>query len=164
MTIDEQVDRLLPKIDHIPKHFWAVHQSLFGKTDDDNNEIQFLYNYMRDEKRLIEPGTKEEEYVVLTPFGYKILTEHNGWLNFLKIKSDQTSQFNITVDKRVTQKVEIKDSTIHGSVTQSSDSSDNKKKIIPAKAPMSMIIKALIGIGIGVAAGLILYYGFDIGK
>lgn len=167
MTIDEQVDKLLPKIDHIPKHFWVIHQSAFGKTDDDNNEIQFLYNYMRNEKRLIEPETKEE-YVVLTSFGYKVLTEHNGWLAFLKIKSDNTSQFNITVDKSVTQKVKIKDSAIHGGVTQSSDSSDKKKNSAPVKAATNttkkIIIGLLIGVGGGVAAGLILYYGFGIGE
>ena len=52
--------------------------------------------------------------------------------------------------------------TVHGGQNQSSDSSINKTKIIPAKADSSMIRKILIGIGVGVVVGLILYYIFGI--
>lgn len=57
---------------------------------------------------------------------------------------------------------QVVSSTVHGGFTQSSDSSINKIKTISAKADNSMIKKILIGIGVGVIVGLILYYIFGI--
>jgi hypothetical protein len=164
MTIDEKIDVILPKINNIPEHFYPLYHSCFGKDDEaQDDNIELLYNYMR-EKRLIKPGIKQEEYIVLTAFGYDVLTKHNGWVNFLNNKSDNKPKVLFQIDKSVTQKIEIKESTIHGGVSQSSDSSDNKS-MSPGITNKKNIIKT-ISIIIGIIVGLlaIVYYLFEIKK
>lgn len=161
MTIDEKVEQILPKIDHIPEHFWRVYENQFGKDDDGQGDnIEHLYRYMRD-KRLIEPGSKDEEYIVLTTFGYDVVTKHGGWLNFIKTNSLGNPLVSVRV-VGTEQKLEIKDSVIHGDAIQSSDSSQKKIVKKATKQETSMIKKVVISVIGGLILALILYYVFGI--
>lgn len=161
MTLDEKIERILVKIDHIPKHFWPLYESCFGKDNEGQGDnIEHLYRYMRD-KRLIEPGTHDEEYIVLTTFGYDIITKHGGWLNFLKTNSAGNPLVSVRV-VGTEQKLEIKDSVIHGDAIQSSDSSQKKIEKKATKQETSIIKKVVISVIGGLILALILYYVFGI--
>lgn len=111
-------------------------------------------------KKLIEPFTADGD--IITDFGMDVIDE-GGWIKFKEatdqnvLREAKPTIINLTGDIGHIQK---NYGTVHGSMT--SDSSQNKTTITPAKADSSISKKIFIGVIVGLIVALILYFVFGI--